>query len=58
MRFSVVVLGLLASSAYAFPRALEVCRGGNSTCDTTASLGQPTACCIGLSCNDSGVCVH
>lgn len=30
MRFSIVVLSLLASSAYAFPRALEVCRGVSS----------------------------
>jgi hypothetical protein len=27
MRFSVLVLGLLASGTYAFPRVLEVCRG-------------------------------
>ncbi|CEJ57724.1 hypothetical protein PMG11_06408 [Penicillium brasilianum] len=57
MRFSVLVLGLLASGTYAFPRVLEVCRGGNSTCDASAPLGDPTACCIGLSC-DSGVCVR
>ena len=77
MRFSVLVLGLLASVSYAMPRTLEICRGvssshprnerprsailpvsfifqGNSTCDATATLGQPTACCIGLSC-DKGV---
>ncbi|KAI2786000.1 hypothetical protein POX_h09765 [Penicillium oxalicum] len=57
MRFSILLCGLVASTAHAFPRVLEVCRGGNATCNDAAFFGQPTACCIGLYC-EKGVCVR